>query len=107
MTRGAVRPGSSKSICPMSSLGSAVLQSGARSMGVGLGAGVGGLAGAEGKVLPGMTLGLVGMGMGMVGTPGREEEEVEEVEEDEEEAEEEGVLMGRTGCAARALPLPA
>lgn len=36
-------------------------------MGVGLGAGVGGLAGAEGRVLPGMTLGFVGIGIGMVG----------------------------------------
>lgn len=36
-------------------------------MGVGLGAGVGGLAGADGRVLPGMTLGFAGMGMGMDG----------------------------------------
>lgn len=36
-------------------------------MGVGLGAGVGGLAGAEGRVLPGITLGFAGMGMGIVG----------------------------------------
>jgi len=36
-------------------------------MSVGLGAGVGGLAGAEGRVLPGMTLGLEGMGIGIVG----------------------------------------
>jgi hypothetical protein len=50
----------------MSSLGFAVLQSGRRSRGVGLGAGVGGLAGAEGRVLPGMTLGFAGIGMGMV-----------------------------------------
>lgn len=51
----------------MSSLGSAVLQSGCRCIGVGLGAGVGGLAGAEGRVFPGMTLGFAGIGMGMVG----------------------------------------
>ena len=50
----------------MSSLGFAVLQSGRRSRGVGLGAGVGGLAGAEGRVFPGMTLGFAGIGMGMV-----------------------------------------
>jgi len=37
-------------------------------MGVGLGAGVGGLAGAEGRVFPGMTLGFEGMGIGIVGT---------------------------------------
>lgn len=37
------------------------------SMGVGLGAGVGGLAGADGNVLPGITLGFAGMGIGMVG----------------------------------------
>ena len=36
-------------------------------MGVGLGAGVGGLAGAEGSVLPGITFGLVGIGIGIVG----------------------------------------
>jgi hypothetical protein len=59
--------GSSKSISPMSSLGFAVLQSGRRSRGVGLGAGVGGLAGAEGRVLPGMTLGFAGIAMGMDG----------------------------------------
>ena len=52
----------------MSSLGCAVLQSGARPMGVGLGAGVGGLAGADGNVLPGMTLGFEGIGIGIVGT---------------------------------------
>lgn len=52
----------------MSSRGSAVLQSGARCIGVGLGAGVGGLAGAEGRVFPGMTLGFVGIGIGMAGT---------------------------------------
>jgi hypothetical protein len=51
----------------MSSLGSAVLQSGCRCNGVGLGAGVGGLAGADGRVLPGMTLGFAGMGMGIDG----------------------------------------
>ena len=76
----------------MSSLGSAVLQSGARPMGVGLGAGVGGLAGAEGSVLPGMTFGLVGIGIGMVGTFVMEEV---------------GVLVGRSrGCAALLLPWP-
>ena len=36
-------------------------------MGVGLGAGVGGLAGAEGSVLPGITFGFVGIGIGIVG----------------------------------------
>lgn len=51
----------------MSSVGPAVLQSGCRCMGVGLGAGVGGLAGAEGRVLPGITLGFAGIGMGMLG----------------------------------------
>lgn len=45
-----------------------MLQSGALPIGVGLGAGVGGLAGAEGRVLPGITFGFVGMGIGMVGT---------------------------------------
>lgn len=45
-----------------------MLQSGARCIGVGLGAGVGGLAGAEGSVLPGMTLGLAGIVIGRVGT---------------------------------------
>jgi hypothetical protein len=49
----------------MSSLAFAVLQSGRRSRGVGLGAGVGGLAGAEGRVFPGMTLGFAGIGIGM------------------------------------------
>ena len=51
----------------MSSFGSAVLQS-ARPTGGGLGAGVGGLAGADGSVLPGMTLGFEGMEIGIVGT---------------------------------------
>lgn len=37
-------------------------------MGVGEGAGVGGLAGAEGRVLPGMTLGFAGIAIGIVGT---------------------------------------
>jgi hypothetical protein len=44
-----------------------VLQSGCRCIGVGLGAGVGGLAGADGSVLPGMTLGFAGIGMGIDG----------------------------------------
>ena len=48
----------------MSSRSLAVLQSGALCIGVGLGAGVGGLAGAEGSVLPGMTFGFDGMAMG-------------------------------------------
>jgi len=52
----------------MSSFSRAVLQSGALCIGPGLGAGVGGLAGAEGRVLPGMTFGFAGIGMGMVGT---------------------------------------
>ena len=74
----------------MSSLGSAVLQSGALLIGLGLGAGVGGLAGADGKVLPGMTLGLEGIGIGMVGTL---------VEEDV------GVLTGRGRlCVSLTLP---
>ena len=61
-------------------------------MGVGLGAGVGGLAGAEGRVLPGMTFGLFGIGIGMVGTLF-----VEEL----------GVVMGRgLVCVALALPWP-
>jgi len=51
----------------MSSLGFAVLQSGARCIGVGLGAGVGGLAGADGSVLPGITFGWEGIGIGIVG----------------------------------------
>lgn len=59
--------GSFKSISPISSLGSAWLQSGPLCIGVGLGAGVGGLAGADGKVLPGMVLGLLGIGIGMEG----------------------------------------
>ena len=76
----------------MSSLGSAVLQFGALSVGGGLGAGVGGLAGAEGSVLPGMTLGFEGIGIGMVGTLLREAL---------------GVLMGRGRlCVALALPRP-
>lgn len=52
---------------------------------MGEGAGVGGLAGAEGKVLPGITLGLLGMGIGIVGTLLQEPD---------------GVVMGRgrTGC---------
>lgn len=58
---------SSSDISPISSLGSAVLQSGALLIGLGLGAGVGGLAGADGKVLPGITLGFEGIGMGMLG----------------------------------------
>ena len=59
-------------------------------MGVGLGAGVGGLAGAEGNVLPGMTLGFEGMGIGMVGTLVMEDE---------------GVLTGRDRpCVSRILP---
>lgn len=45
-----------------------MLQSGALPLCVGLGAGVGGLAGAEGRVLPGMTFGFEGIGIGMVGT---------------------------------------
>lgn len=69
-----------------------MLQSGARPMGVGLGAGVGGLAGAEGRVLPGMTLGLLGMGIGMVGTSVTEGV---------------GEAIGRgLGCVALALPWP-
>lgn len=67
-----------------------MLQSGARADGVGLGAGVGGLAGAEGSVLPGMTFGLVGIGIGMVGTL---------------VVDDDGVLIGRgRACVARALP---
>lgn len=57
----------------MSSCSLAVLQFGALWPGVGEGAGVGGDAGAEGNRLPGMTLGLAGMGMGIEGAP-REEE---------------------------------
>ena len=78
----------------MSSLGSAVLQSGALPIGVGLGAGVGGLAGAEGSVLPGMTFGFVGIGIGIgiVGTFVREGL---------------GVVIGRgLTCVALALPWP-
>lgn len=67
-----------------------MLQSGARFIGVGLGAGVGGLAGAEGRVLPGMTLGLEGIGIGMVGTL---------------DMEVLGVVMGM-GRVARAFPRP-
>jgi len=73
----------------MSSSSRAVLQSGALCIGPGLGAGVGGLAGAEGNVLPGMTLGLDGMGMGIVGTL---------------ESEPEGVLIGLGREWAEALP---
>ena len=74
----------------MSSLGSAVLQSGALPIGVGLGAGVGGLAGADGSVFPGMTFGLAGIGIGMVGTFVMEDV---------------GVVMGRgLACVALALP---
>jgi hypothetical protein len=61
-------------------------------MGVGLGAGVGGEAGAEGSVLPGMTLGLVGIGIGMVGMLVMDEV---------------GVVMGRGRLwVALALPWP-
>lgn len=49
----------------MLSVEAAALQPARSSMGVGLGAGVGGLAGAEGSVFPGMTLVMAGMGMGM------------------------------------------
>lgn len=45
-----------------------MLQSGALLIGLGLGAGVGGLAGADGKVLPGITFGFEGIVIGMVGT---------------------------------------
>lgn len=75
----------------ISTLGPAALQFGVRCMGVGLGAGVGGLAGAEGSVLPGMTLGFAGMLMGMVGTA---------------DMDGDGVLMGRGRGACEALARP-
>lgn len=75
---------------PMSSLGSAVLQSGALLIGLGLGAGVGGLAGADGNVLPGMTLGFEGIGIGI---------------DDPLDMDEPGVLTGRDRpCASLILP---
>lgn len=37
---------------------------------------MGGLAGAEGRVLPGITFGFAGMGIGIVGTCVREPEEL-------------------------------
>ena len=43
-----------------------MLQSGARCLGDGEGAGVGGDAGADGRLLPGITLGFVGMLIGML-----------------------------------------
>lgn len=52
---------------------------------MGEGAGVGGLAGAEGKVLPGITFGLVGIGIGIVGTLLHEADGVE-------------IGRDRTGC---------
>lgn len=58
---------SSSSVKPMSSCAAAVRQSGALLLGDGEGAGVGGEAGAEGRVLPGITFGFDGMGIGMEG----------------------------------------
>ena len=49
----------------MSSCAAAVRQSGPLRFGEGEGAGVGGEAGAEGRVLPGMTFGFEGIGIGM------------------------------------------
>lgn len=61
---------SESSQIPRSSCTAAVLQSGACRLGDGEGAGVGGEAGAEGRLLPGITLGFVGILIGMLGPVG-------------------------------------